>query len=127
MMNFLDRIIGNAGKTNIEELEKKLEKITIEYETIEAGYNIFRDYFVFTDKRLILIDKQGISGKKIEYHSIPYKNIRHFSIESAGFFARDSELKLWIAGINEPVIKKFAKKSNDIYELQKTLAKYLFN
>jgi hypothetical protein len=126
-MNFLDRILGNAGKTDIEELEKKLKKITIEYETIEAGYNIFRDYLVFTDIRLILIDKKGISGKKVEYHSIPYKNIRHFSIESAGTFDRDSELKLWIAGFNEPIVKKFAKKSSNIYEIQKTLAKYLFN
>ncbi|MFW6001542.1 MAG: PH domain-containing protein [Halanaerobium sp.] len=126
-MNFIDRILGSAGKMDIEKIEKQLEKITIEYETIEAGYNIFRDYFVFTDKRLILIDKQGISGRKIEYHSIPYKNIRHFSIETAGTFDRYSELKLWIAGNNEPVVKKFSKKSSDIYELQKILAKYLFN
>lgn len=126
-MNLLDRILGNAGKMDMEKLEKQLEKIIIEYETIEAGYNIFRDYFVFTDKRLILVDKQGLTGKKIEYHSIPYKNIRHFSIESAGIFDRDSELKLWIAGINEPIVKRFGKKSSNIYEVQKTLSKYLFN
>ncbi|TDS28643.1 PH (Pleckstrin Homology) domain-containing protein [Halanaerobium congolense] len=109
-MGLLDGILGNAGEVEIEKLEKELAEIIIEGEKIESGYNVLRDYFVFTDKRLILVDKQGVTGKKIEYHTIPYKNIRHFSIESAGTFDRDAELKLWTAGLTEPIEKKIWQK-----------------
>ncbi len=126
-MGILDGIFGNASKMNMEELEEKLEKIIIEGEKIEAGYTIIRDYFVFTDKRLILANKQGVTGKKVEYHSIPYNNIRQFSTESAGTFDKDSELKLWIAGLQEPVVKEFGKKSSDIFEVQKMLAKHILD
>ncbi|ODS49628.1 MAG: hypothetical protein A8274_1404 [Halanaerobium sp. 4-GBenrich] len=124
-MGLLDGILGNAGEVEIEKLEKELAEIIIEGEKIESGYNVLRDYFVFTDKRLILVDKQGVTGKKIEYHTIPYKNIRHFSIESAGTFDRDAELKLWTAGLTEPIEKKFGKKSSDILKIQRTLANYI--
>jgi len=126
-LGILDGILGNASKMKTEELEKELQKILIADEKIQEGYNIIRDYFVFTDKRLILVNKQGVTGKKVEYHSIPYKNIRHFSIESAGTFDRDSELKIWIAGLNEPLNKSFGKKSSNIFEVQKTLSAHLLN
>ena len=108
-----------------DKLQDELKEILIEGENIENGYNILRDYFVFTNKRLILVDKQGVTGNKKEYHSIPYKNIRHFSIESAGTFDRDSELKLWIAGIANPIEKKFGKKTSNIFEVQQALAKHI--
>jgi len=53
--------------------------------------------FIFTNKRLILVDKQGITGKKIEYFSVVYKSISRFSIETAGNFDLDAELKIWIS------------------------------
>ena len=80
--------------------------------------------FIFTNKRLILVDKQGVTGKKIEYHSIPYKNITHFSIETAGNFDLDAELKIWISGSQVPIEKQFNKSLN-IYELQSVLAEYV--
>ena len=79
--------------------------------------------FVFTNKRLILVDKQGMTGNKIEYHSVPYKSVIHFSIETAGNFDRDSELKLYITG--GQMIEKELKRTIDIRSLQKTLATYI--
>lgn len=124
-MSLLDSILGNAGEVDLKNLKKELGELIIDEEKIESGYKIFRDYFVFTNKRLILVDKQGVTGKKVEYHSIPYKNIRHFSIESAGTFDRDAELKLWIAGNSNSLEKKLGKKSSDIIKIQRTLAKYI--
>jgi hypothetical protein len=72
----------------------------------------------------LLIDKQGVTGKKTEYHSIPYKNITHFSIETAGHLDLDSELKIWVKGGVEPIEKRFKSDSN-IKSLQKTLATYV--
>lgn len=124
-MGFLDGVLGNAAEMEVDKLEEELKDIIIDSEKIEIGYNIFRDFFVFTNKRLILVDKQGVTGKKVEYHSIPYKNIRHFSIESAGTFDRDAELKLWIAGQTGPLEKQFGKKTSNIYEVQRCLAEHI--
>ena len=126
-MGFLDGILGNASEMDINDLKEELEEIIIAEEEIQSGYKVLRDYFVFTNKRLILVDKQGVTGKKVEYHSIPYKNIRHFSIESAGTFDRDAELKLWIAGVAAPVTKEFGKKSSNIFEVQKSLASHILS
>ena len=101
-----------------------LTKLLANGESIQQAYEIFRDLFIFTDKRLILADKQGITGKKTQYHSIPYKSIRHFSIETAGHFDLDAELKIYVAGMDMPISKKFDK-SLDIYQLQAILAEYV--
>jgi hypothetical protein len=79
--------------------------------------------FVFTNKRLILVDKQGFTGSKLEYHSLPYKNITHFSVENAGHFDLDAELKIWISGNPMPIQKQFNKNLN-IYQVQSFLAGY---
>ncbi|SJZ78023.1 PH domain-containing protein [Selenihalanaerobacter shriftii] len=126
-MGFLDGLMGNASEMDIADLEKELKEILIDGEKIEKGYKVLRDYFVFTSKRLLLINKQGMTGNKVEYHSIPYKSIRHFSVETAGTFDADSELKLWIAGSNMPLEKQFSKKGDSILEVQKTLANYLLD
>jgi len=95
-----------------------------EGENVERAYRLIRDMFVFTNKRLILIDKQGLTGKKTEYHSFPYRSITHFSIETAGSFDLDAELKIWISGNQMPIQKQFNKQLN-IYELQRVLAGYV--
>jgi hypothetical protein len=63
---------------------------------VHTAYLLIRDTILFTDRRLILIDKQGITGKKTEYHSIPYRSITHFAVETAGTFDLDAELKIWV-------------------------------
>ena len=123
-MGFLNKLMGNAAEVDMEKLEQELKEILSPGEEIQKGYSILRDFFVFTNKRLIMVDKQGVTGKKIAYHSIPYKSIRHFSVETAGTFDADAELKLWVAGSNVPLEKQFGKDTN-IIELQKTLAEYV--
>jgi hypothetical protein len=80
---------------------------------------------MFTNKRLILIEKQGITGSKIEYKSITYKSISRFSIETAGTFDLDAELKIWVSSEAMPSIKKQFNKSVDVYEVQKVLAHHV--
>jgi hypothetical protein len=91
---------------------------------VEHAYQLICDYFVFTDKRLVLVDKQGMTGSKIDYHSIPYKSITHFSVETGGTFDLDAELKIWISGTAVPIQKQFNKKLG-IYEVQSVLASYV--
>ncbi|MEG0260201.1 MAG: PH domain-containing protein, partial [Lysinibacillus sp.] len=96
-MGFLNGLMGNASETNVEEVENEIKNLLTTEEHVEHAYKLIRDLFVFTNKRLILVDKQGVTGKKTEYHSIPYKNIVHFSVETAGNFDLDAELKIWIS------------------------------
>lgn len=123
-MGFFDGMMGNASEVNPAEAQREFARILAKDERIEKAYKLIRDLFIFTDKRLILVDKQGLTGKKVEYHSIPYKSITHFSIETAGSFDLDAELKIWISGNALPLQKQFNKNLN-IYELQTVLAEYV--
>jgi hypothetical protein len=124
-MGILDGILGNASEVDSQTLEKEFEDILAEGEQIEKAFKLVRDFFVFTDKRLVLVDKQGLTGKKVEYHSIPYKSITHFSVETAGRFDRDAEMKIWISGIRQPVEREFKRGTDLIIGVQKTLAQYI--
>lgn len=123
-MGLFDGLMGNASEVKVEEVQKELSHVLASSERIERAYRLIRDMFIFTNKRLILVDKQGLTGKKTEIHSIPYRSITHFSIETAGHFDLDAELKIWISGSAAPVEKTFNKSLN-IYELQSVLAEYV--
>lgn len=124
MMGLLDELMGNASEVDMKDVEKQLEKVVIANERIEKAYKVLRDMMIFTDKRMILVDKQGMTGKKIEFHSIPYKSITHFSVETAGTFDLDAELKIWISSTSEPISKQF-RKDKSIYDIQQAIAEYV--
>jgi hypothetical protein len=120
-MGLFNSILGNASEVSAEELSKKYGSLLLEDEKIELGFKLFRDVFMFTNRRLVLIDVQGMTGKKVEYKSMPYKNITRYSLETAGSLDMDAELKIWISSEQNPSIsKKFNKKIN-VYEVQKFL------
>jgi hypothetical protein len=123
-MGLLDGMMGNASKVDPATIQKEFAQILAPGETVEHAYQLIRDYFVFTDKRFVLVDKQGFTGSKVEYHSIPYKSITHFSIETAGTFDLEAELKIWISGTPVPIQKQFNKRLS-IYEVQAVLASYV--
>ena len=123
-MGLFNGLLGNASEVDTKEIEKELELILVEGEQVHKAFKLIRDMFIFTERRLILVDKQGVTGKKVEYHSLPYKTITHFSVETAGHFDLDAELKIWISGSQEPISKEF-KKDNNIYDVQRTLAQYV--
>ncbi len=120
----LQGLFGNSTEVDVRSIQGDLEAILIEGEVLVRAFKLIRDYFVFTDKRLILIDKQGITGRKAEYHSIPYKSISHFSVETAGTFDLDSELKIYISGNMHPFEREF-RKGADIKGVQKMLAHFI--
>jgi len=126
-MGLFSAILGNAGAVSQEELTKKYGQLLTEGEQIELGFKLIRDTFIFTNKRLILVDVQGITGNKQEYKSVTYKSISRFSIETAGTFDLDAELKIWISSEAQPSIKKQFNKSVNVYDVQKVLAYHVLN
>ena len=121
-MSLFNKMLGNASEVSSEKLNEKYAKLLIEGEEIELGFTLFRDVFMFTNKRLILIDKQGLTGSKIEYKSMPYKSISRFSLETAGTFDLDAELKIWISSESAPSVSKKFNKSINVYDVQRYLA-----
>lgn len=123
-MGLLDGMLGNATEIDPASIRAEYARLLAPGEAIEKAYQLVRDMFLFTDKRLIIVDKQGMSGKKVEYQSLPYRNITHFSIETAGTFDLDAEMRIWVMGSPDPFRKQFNKKLN-IYEVQSVLAGYV--
>jgi len=118
-------LLGNAGAVTQEELKIQFGQLLCEGEEFELGFKIIRDMFIFTNKRLILVDKQGITGSKIEYKSISYKSISRFSVETAGTFDLDAEMKIWVSSEVRPSISKQFNKSVNVYDVQKVLAHHV--
>jgi len=124
-MGLLSNLLGNATEIDINRVQAELEPVLVPGETIARGFKIFRDMFIFTDHRLIMIDKQGLTGSKVSYHSVLYRSITQFSVETAGSFDADSELKIWVSGGGMPISKEF-KKGTDVVGIQKFLAACVF-
>lgn len=123
-MGFFDHLLGNATTVDINELRTEFEAILFPGEELECAFRIFRDKWVFTNKRLIMLNVQGLTGKKREYHSIPYRAIQHFSIETAGTLDDDCEMKIWLNGTPEPFVKEFSR-DIDLKAIQQTLARHV--
>lgn len=122
-MGLFSGLLGNAGAVDVAEIEDELAAFLAEGEQAEQAFKVLRDIIVFTNKRLILIDKQGLTGSKKEYMSIPYRSIVRFSAETKGHFDLESELLIWLSSTAEPVRKTFSKDGN-IVAVQKALATY---
>ncbi|CAM3593682.1 hypothetical protein FSS13T_16260 [Flavobacterium saliperosum S13] len=123
-MGLFNAIMGNASEVSIEKISQEFQPILINGEHIEKAYKIVRDTFVFTNKRLILVDKQGLTGSKVDYQSIPYSSIKKFSKESAGLLDLDAELKIWVTGESLPIKKQFGK-DNNINEVYQILSQHI--
>lgn len=122
-MGFLDGLTGNASRGDPRAVAEEYARLLAQGEVVQAAYQLVRDVFVFTDRRLILVDKQGVTGRKVQYHSVPYKSITHFSVETAGAFDLDAELTIWISG-GQGIAKQFGR-GVDVYEVQALLAAFV--
>lgn len=125
-MGFFDELLGNASEVDLNRLYEEFGPILFEGEEIVSGFKVLRDKWVFTNKRLIMVDIQGITGKKKSYHSIPYKSITHFEVETAGTFDADCELKIWVSGTPEPYEYELNHKI-DVVGIQKSLAYHMMH
>lgn len=123
-MGLFDALLGNASEVDVNELEATITSVLVDGENVTHAYQLVRDLTIFTDKRLILIDKQGFTGKKQEMLSIPYGSISKFSKENAGRFDRDAEIKLWVRGDSTPLELSF-RGGTDLDGIYRVLSNYI--
>lgn len=86
-------------------------------EELQFCVKTFRDVAAFTDKRILIVDRQGITGKKIEYFSVPYRSIVTYAIETAGTLDLDADIKLVLSGGIVLELNFFKDKENQMEEL----------
>ena len=72
-----------------------------EGEVYIAEYKTIRDFVVFTNKRIIAVNVQGVTGKKKDFTTLPYSKIQAFSVETAGMLDMDSELEMYFSGLGK--------------------------
>lgn len=82
-----------------ESYGEKVAELLVPGERVVDSYSSMRDGIVFTDKRIITLNVQGLTGKKRDYTSIPYSKISAYSIETSGALDLDAELEIWISGL----------------------------
>ena len=99
MIDFNNASFVKLRPVNDNVFEKMVAPILVNGEEIVRCFQSIRDGVVFTSKRIITINIQGITGKKKDFTSLPYNKIQSFSVETAGAFDLDSELELWFSGM----------------------------
>jgi hypothetical protein len=111
-MSFLQNLLGNSTQANPNDYNPLIQDILVENESVFTAFKTFRDFIIFTNERLILVDVQGISGRKKSFKSVPYSQITVFTKENAGTFDLDSEINLYVRAYPSPIQLKFGKDSN---------------
>jgi hypothetical protein len=120
-MGILSGALGNASEISVDKIQSEYAPMLIESETILKAFKVIRDTMIFTTKRVLMVDKQGVTGTRAEYMTIPYTRINRFAKESAGILDIDASLKIWVTGQSDPLVIDF-KRSNAINEIYQLLS-----
>lgn len=123
-MSLIGGLLGNASEVDTRQLQTEYATLLLPDEEIQRAYQLIRDRFLFTTWRLIMVDRKGMTGLRVEYHSLPYKAITHFAVETAGKWDLDAVLIIWLSGNPIPFRKRFNRKVN-VYDVQRVLAHYV--
>lgn len=115
-------LFARLRKVGLEEFGRVINDFMIDGEYVIGAYKSIRDGVVFTNKRIIAINIQGITGKKQDYTSIPYSKISTFSLETAGVFDLDAELEVYISGVGQ--VKFQFTQGTDVKEICKAISTF---
>lgn len=120
-MGLFSLFTTNSGVIESAKLKEEFERIITSLEEIEVGFKLNDDLFIFTNQRLLLVEKRKDNDISIAYKTILYSQISNFSIEAKKSFDSKAILKIWLNGQQEAVLAKEFNKSIDVYEVQKIL------
>lgn len=102
-MGIIDTLLGHAGEKPLESIHEEFAPLLAPGESLQRAFGLIRDLIVFTDRRLVIVNKQGVTAKKVEYRSVPYRSITMFSLETAGHFDLEADLRIWLSGQPAPI------------------------
>ena len=101
MIDFENASFLKLRPVNDNEFAGMLAPLFVPGEQIVQSFRGIRDGVVFTNRRILTINVQGLTGKKKDFTTLPYSKIQAYSVETAGVFDLDSELELWFSGMGK--------------------------
>lgn len=122
MIDFQNGSFFKLRQIGEDSILKDVSALLISGEQIVSAYKGIRDFVVFTNKRIVACNVQGMTGKKKDYSSLPYSKIQAFSVETSGVFDLDAELELWFSGMGK--IKFEFTGSSNIIEIGKMIGEF---
>ena len=101
MIDFQSNALFKLTPISPNEMLAPIRSFLIDGENVLAVFKTIRDQVVFTNKRIIAANVQGLTGKKVDYTSIPYSKIQTFSVETAGTLDLDCEIDIYISAVGK--------------------------
>lgn len=101
MIDFQSNALFKLTPISPNEMLAPIRSFLIDGESVLAVFRTIRDQVVFTNKRIIAANVQGLTGKKVDYTSIPYSKIQTFSVETAGTLDLDCEIDIYISAVGK--------------------------
>lgn len=123
MIDFNNSAFVKMKQVNPSSVMSDIQPLLINGEQIIGAYKAMRDYCVFTDKRVISVNVQGMTGKKKDFTSLPYSKVTAYSVETAGVLDMDSELEMYFSGLGK-VKFEFTGQSN-IVQIGQIISTYI--
>ncbi len=123
MIDFNNAAFVKLKPTDEAGFSEAVRSFLVDGETIVGTYKGSRDGVIFTTRRVVVVNVQGMTGKKVDYTSLPYSKVQSFSVETAGRFDRDSELDLWFSGLRK--IRLEFSASADLLGLCRTISAHI--
>lgn len=123
MIDFQNASYLKLGRIEYAQVAAQIDPLLIDGEQGHLAFKGMCDYIVFTSKRIIAVNVQGITGKKKDYTSLPFSKVQAFSLETAGTFDLDAELELWFSGLGR--VKFEFKGNTDVAYLNKLIAQHV--
>lgn len=119
----LDSNFMNLKSIDSSKVRPEISYLLVSGEEIVAAFMTIRDQVVFTNKRIFVVNVQGVTGKKVSYFSYPYSKIQYYGIETAGLLDIDSEL---VVTFSNGAILQFDFKSNvDIRKISALISQFI--
>ncbi len=123
VIDFSTGSVFKLNQCNRQDVAGDVAPLLIPGEQLHFAFKTIRDFVVFTDKRLIAVNVQGLTGRKRDFTSLPYSKIQAFSVETAGTFDLDAELDLWFSGLGK--VRLEFKGNSDIRQLGQMIATHV--
>jgi len=123
MIDFKNSDFLKLKKISNEEVINQITPLLISGECLIGSYKTIRDFVVFTNKRVIAVNVQGITGSKKDFTSLPYSKVQAYSIETAGTFDLDSELEMYFSALGK--VKFEFKGTSDIVKIGQIISEYV--
>lgn len=126
-VNFNQNSAWNLKPISIETVRNDVNGLLIVGEKIVMAFQSIRDQLIFTNKRIISIDVQGITGKRKSFSTMPYSKIQYFSIQTPGFAELIPDAELFIMFSNTFTAKFEFKGNVDIGQIGRIISEYVLS